>query len=355
MKINKAFWGLASITLLCLGLSIAAWWQPISDFANYYFGSLFFLEDGFNQNIYEPYLFNQHIWETGSRGIFANYTPVPPFSLLCYLPLNFWNIYTAKLVFNLLGSALFIISLWRLFQHYSIRVEYLLLIPFIFFIPIRSNLFFGQSYFFIFVFLSEGLIALNQNRHLRMALFWSLAGLLKVFPFIVILHLVLTKQWKGVLYLSVTTLVLVGVSGFFIPPAVWIDYVTEILPRMQQGEIHDSFTWIFQSMSMLLKNLLVQDTLLNPSPFFHQPWAFTIASAVYVSTILTVIVLLYQTSKANNLFRFSSLMIGGDTHLWLWKYLWVNLVAFSFTKLPQKSTFPRQARNNNSHHTITYL
>ena len=79
--------------------------------------------------------------------------------------------------------------------------------------------------------------------------------------------------------------------------AAWKFYVSAIIPRMNHGELNDSFTYVFQSAFMLLKKAFRFDQLLNPHPIADNPWIFTLGVAIFKSLILTTAVLLTRREK----------------------------------------------------------
>ena len=86
------------IGLLIIGITIN---YPIGDFGNYYYGSKLFSEGKFSVLDYQSIQhFNQQISTYGQHNYFENYTPVPPFSILFYLPFIFLNSIVAKITFN---------------------------------------------------------------------------------------------------------------------------------------------------------------------------------------------------------------------------------------------------------------
>ena len=90
---------------------------PIGDFGNYYYGSKLFIEGKFSISDYKSISkFNQQIAEYGATNFFENYIPIPPISLLCYLPFTFLSCLKAKLLFNSMSLVVFCISLRHFLQ-----------------------------------------------------------------------------------------------------------------------------------------------------------------------------------------------------------------------------------------------
>ena len=298
------YYAFLPLLLLCFFYAYKAVTFPIHDFSNYYFGGKFLAEGNFNSRIYFPYEFNKAVSDLGYQHIFANYAPNTPFLALLFLPLSFVSALTAKLIFNCISIGLLVLSIYRLFSFYKISPKYALLIPLLFLVPIKNNLLFGQVYFLLFFLLSEGWIAYQKERWKSVAFFWSLAILLKVFPALLLLVLLFKKQWKPIIYLALSFLLLFGISILFTGIDIWFFYLKEVLPKASNGEIANSFVDNYQSVFMFLKRLFVYENVENSHPFSRAYSYFPIAVLAFKIGILT---LGYFVSKAksNVLFVFS--------------------------------------------------
>ena len=144
--------GYLFIAVLCSIFTIIAIGFEPHDFANYYFGAILLEDDLFTPSIYFPHIFNLEIAALGYTNIFASYAPNTPFLALSFLPLTYFSLATAKIVFNSISLLLFIYSIRNLFKHYQISDVYLFLLPLDFFIPLRNNFLFGQIYLLLFFF-----------------------------------------------------------------------------------------------------------------------------------------------------------------------------------------------------------
>ena len=111
---------------------------PIGDFGNYYYASQFLLEGRFSPDIYEPFLFNEMVNERAPEPVFLNYTPVPPVSVLFYLPIAMIApITSAKWLFSFLGLLLFTLVYYRIVRELEIGNQPLLwLLPLVFYTPL---------------------------------------------------------------------------------------------------------------------------------------------------------------------------------------------------------------------------
>ncbi len=285
------------LLLLCSFYIFKATTFAVHDFANYYFGAQFLANENFNTSIYFPYDFNKAIADLGFQNIFVSYAPNTPFLAIFFLPFTVISVAKAKLIFNVISSLLLVYSCFRLFDFYKINKKYLLLIPFLFFVPIKNNLLFGQVYFLLFFLLSEGLIAYEKQEFKKMALCLSLTILLKVFPILLLLIFVFKKQLKPLLYTLGISLLLFSISLLFTGFEVWYFWLNSVLSKASNGEVATAFVDNYQSVFMFLKRLLIFDAAENPNSFFDYPVLF---SGLVLGFKIGLVVIGYYINKRNS-------------------------------------------------------
>lgn len=301
MKKNLTkYYALIPVALLCGYYIAKAMHFPAHDFANYYFGGKFLAEGRFDSWVYFPYEFNKAIAESGHRSIFANYAPNTPFLALFFMPFSLLPLVISKLVFNVLSAVLLLFSLKRLADFHKIPPIYLLLIPVLFFVPIKNGILFGQVYFALFFLLSESWLAYEKKAFLKMAILLSLAILLKVFPILLILVFVFRKQFRPLFYVLIGCGLLLLASAIVSGTDIWLFYLKTVLPRASNGEISTAFVPNYQSVFMFLKQLLVPDKIENPDAIFNNPGVFH--ALVLAFKIKLLVIGFYVTRKSNNSF-----------------------------------------------------
>ena len=302
-KLFETYYPLLPIITLCGFYLYQASGFVLHDFANYYFGSYFLSEGHFTSDLYFPAIFNEKISALGYTSVFTSFAPNTPFLALFFYPFHILDPYTAKIIFNLISSVLFLYSLRRIFQYYSIQPIYLVLVPFLFFIPIKNNLLFGQLYFLLFFLLAEGWLAYEKKQFFRMSLFWGIAILLKIFPVLLILFLLFRKKFKAALYLigvcAGLTLLSVAISGF----EIWVFFLKDVFPKASNGEIATAFVDNYQSFYMFTKRLLLFDPIENPNPLWNSPLFFQI---VWITLKLSLLYIgFFVSQNQDKLFAFS--------------------------------------------------
>lgn len=273
--------------LLALGFalrrSVSA---PPSDFAGYYYGGKALLH-GQWQGAYDMTTLNDRIAADGYSGAMVSYSPFPPFTSLVFAPFLIFSLPVAKIVFNILSIAVFLISLFRLTARYPTSPFLILALPFVFIVPLLNNVAFGQGYLLLFALLAGGWLAYEKERPVAAAVLWAAAILFKLFPAFLFVFLLLKKKYRQAVYLAAACALLMIPSLWLNGIASWKLYLSVILPRMAHGELNDSFTYIFQSAFMLLKRAFRYDGLLNPHPVVDSSWLFVIGVALFKAAILT--------------------------------------------------------------------
>lgn len=272
------------------------------DFANYYYAA-YFLENGkFDIQIYDPTWFNLEVTKN-TKNAFVAYAPNTPFLSILFLPFTLFSFEFSKLLFNSISLFLFTFSLFRIFKFYKIDLKYLLLLLFVFIIPIKNNLLFGQVYFLLFFLISEGFLAFKKKKLILMSLLWSFAILLKVFPILLFMFLILEKKWKAFSYLFIACLILFLSMIFINGIDSWLFYFQSILPKASNGEISTEFVKNYQSFLMFFKHLFI-DSIYNETNLFASQKMYLISLNTVKSTII-LFGIYFSFKEKNTLKKFS--------------------------------------------------
>jgi hypothetical protein len=280
---------------LLISLSFFGYWliQSITyiphDYSNSYFGAYFYLKGEFDLKIFDPYSFNKKIYDAEFRNIFASYAPNAPSTALLFIPFALLPLSLSKFIFNLITCVLFLISACRLCKHIDLPAGFVLLImPVIFFVPIRNEILFGQSYFLLFFLIIEGYLAYEHKRTILTSVLWSLAILIKIFPAIIFVLLLLKKDWKTAISLASFCMLLVISSVLLQGIDIWYEYLFHILPRNSRGEISVAYLTNYQSAHMFFKYAFLQNKDLNPNPLINSNLLFQAFQVIFKSVVLSL-------------------------------------------------------------------
>ncbi|TND04849.1 MAG: hypothetical protein FD123_3786 [Bacteroidetes bacterium] len=278
-------------TVLCLlfalaglGFAIYAYHKPVSDFGNYFFSSREAFGDKVWSNVYDVFAFNV---KYSGEGVFLNHTPVPPQSMLFYLPFRFAeDVYLSRFLFNLFGVLLFVFALHRLLRSPLLKSKtglYLLAIPAL--IPFYYNIAFGQSYTYIAAALIGMLLLYEKGKWLPASLLLAVVISLKTTPLVLLLYFILKKDWRfviGTVFICLLFLALtIPATGF----ETVYNYYAHIFPRISDGYVSDPYSTSFHGFIVILRKLFSPDALLNPQ-------ALSDAGSAWISIVSGLISLL---------------------------------------------------------------
>ena len=283
---------------------------PIHDFSNSYFSSLFFSSDFIS--IFDPYFFNKKISDLGVSGVFASFNPNPPSVAILFFPLTYLNSIAAKIAFTSFSLCLFLFSIYRLSRYKEVPIEIVfIIIPIVFFIPIKTNILFGQTYLLVTSLLIEGFLASQKKRFIWASIFWSVAIFLKLFPLIIFFYLFLKKDYKQALILFATCtiffLMAISLQGI----DIWKYYLIEVLPRTISGDLHSSYTTATQSAIMVAKYAFQADPIFNTKPLIDNKILFFIFLGSFSSFILAACSRVIKNNKSS-LFSYCFILLGAQ-------------------------------------------
>lgn len=237
----------------CLFLLAFCVKAPLGDFGNYYFGSLLYRQGWDPVLIYQDtHLFNVLIRHYEKSSFFLNYAPVPPFSLIAYTPFTFLNVYTAKLIFNLLSVSVASAGLYFwLTRQKKISFIHLLVLPGVF-LPCYYNLYQGQTYLLICGILLLLYETLYRQQPVVSGFLLAFAIALKLSPVWFLLFFLVKKQFKALLYsfIFLTLLHLPLLLQGHLELARF--YTFTIFPKLLSNEITDPLSLYNQSVHTFL-------------------------------------------------------------------------------------------------------
>ena len=310
IQVNKLLLAQVLCILFCSYWIFESYRYPPGDFANSYMGAYFQINEGLDADLFDPFTFNRKTSDAGFEGMFLSYNPNPPSAALLFTPFALLPIKESKLLFNCLSALLFLVTLGRLARHLRIETRIVLLfIPLIFFIPIRNQILFGQTYFLLLFLLSEGYLAYQKEKYPLASVLWAIAIFLKIFPAIVILLLISDKNLKASVWLSVTCLVglilCVAIQGM----DMWITYTFQVLPANLKGEITSSYATNYQSANALFRHLFVYNADLNPEPLLSSKLLFHLFDVLFKTFVLGYAVLFAREQQG--IIRMGVLLLAG--------------------------------------------
>lgn len=289
---------------LCLYFLFSSYLMPLHDFSNSYFSARL-LHDGIPPEtvIFDIHAFNNYIWELGYTDVFVDFYVNSPFTLSAFYPLAYIdNPYIAKLTFNSISIALFLIGLVLLAKKTLYNSRWILLvIPVIFYVPIRNQILFGQSYFIILFCVILGYYFLDKKKKHLTGFFLGFAVLLKFFPVFYGIPLAFQKKWKTIGWCILGTIV-VGVIGVSITGyPLWEAYFLDILPHTFLSNTTTDYRPNYQSLDVFFKTLFVEDAYYNPKAWIADGRIYGFANWITKAIILGSAIAISIRKKNNTL------------------------------------------------------
>ena len=282
----------------------------LHDFSNSYFSARM-IRDGFSPTqLFDIYEFNSYIWNLGYPDVLVDFYINSPFTISFFYPLSYIeNPYIAKAIFNLIGIVLFIWSLNELIQKkFDRKYSILLGLPILFFVPIRNQILFGQSYFLVFSLIIFGFLFMENKREGIGASLLSFAVLLKIFPVFYGAILLFYKGWKAILFGILSLLILILFSIYISNFSLWETYIMEIIPNAILNNSTVDFRYNAQSFDVFLRTLFIEDAYYNPNALFNSERMYVLIKWMFKSVIIAFVIGLSFKNKSN-LFKLLSIWI----------------------------------------------
>ena len=309
-------------------LLVVSMQHRLGDFANYYFGSWLLMQDRFTTAVYDVASFNALIHDF-FPGLFLNHATLPPLSAVVFVPFTYFDVPIAKVFFNAISAVIFCFALVRLSHRFLYQP---LLAVALLAMPILSNLQQGQVYLLLFALLSEGYLALEKGNFKTVGVLWSFAIVLKLFPAILLLFLLLEKQFKALAFVLIACFLWILITLPFVPIDTWMLFAFEHVPRLLKGEINDPFSSTYQTFGVWLNQVLVHNDLFNPTPWRNWPIVAAILKFTIQLKLIFLLVLGAKKLKTNfekfALYVFIGFFISGYSSTYALVFLGFPLIAF---------------------------
>lgn len=327
--------------------------MPLHDFSNSYFPARL-LHDGVAPEtvIFDIHSFNSYIWELGYTEELVDFYVNSPFTVAAFYPLAYIeNPYTAKLIFNCISILLFLIGLALLAKKTLGNTKWLLLaIPILFYVPIRNQILFGQSYFIILFCVIAGYYFLDKKKEYLTGVFLGFAVLLKFFPVFYGIPLAFQKKWKTIgwciLGTAIVCVVGISITGY----SLWESYFFDILPHTFLSNTTTDYRPNYQSLDVFFKTLFVEDAYYNPNAWIANERIYGFANWITKAIILGSAIAI-SIRKKNNILALlaiwvTTLFLTQDRTATYAQILWI---------IPLFVVFPLSRKRLNLHYKLVIL
>ena len=284
---------------------------PLHDFSNAYFSTRLLINQPESiRSIYDIFEFNQFIWELGYNEVLADFYVNSPFIMFLMYPLALLkDAYLAKAIFNIISIIFFLVALYRLFKRDDRNeVNIVLLIPLIFFIPIRNQILFGQFYFLIFTLVTLSFLWFENRRFALGGVTLGVASLIKIFPVFLAVPLLFSSRKKTLSWFIIGGITVLGLCVSLLGIKVWNLYLFEIIPNAINNNSLVNFQIDSQSLDVFLKILFVKDDYYNPNALFDNYWVYFVLKTI-VKIVVFGVALCATFQKKNDIFAMLSIWV----------------------------------------------
>ncbi|WP_299098580.1 glycosyltransferase family 87 protein [uncultured Winogradskyella sp.] len=281
---------------------------PLHDFANSYFPAHIVANSATPESVlFDIYEYNNYIWNIGYKEVLGDFYLNSPFNTVAFYPfIVIEDAYLAKAIFNGLCSLLFLLAIYSLFKRFG-RKTFLLVtaIPVLFYVPLRNQMLFGQTYFLVFTLVVFAFLWIEKRKSISGGGLLVLGALLKVFPVAYGIPLLFKSRWKAILAAIVLGVVIFSLSIWLTGFSLWETYFFEVLPNAIKNKSTVNFQYNAQSIDVFLKTLFVQDAYYNPDALFSNVKLGVFIKWVFKSIIFGIAISLSFSNKKKLLALFS--------------------------------------------------
>jgi len=267
---------------------IPAWNYLNSDFPNYYLIARLYREGYPLERVYEWTWLQRQKDHRGIEQPLVSFIPSTLPSALVVTPWCSLPPLQAKrwwLMANLAFLGLIALLLKRMTKLGWTRIA---LLMFLAVIPLHNSFLFGQMHILVLLLLTVAAWLYFKEWHFLSGLPLALAAAIKIYPALFLIFFGFRKQWRAVTGLAVGLITAATGSVYFFGTAACRLYVREILPRAFRGETIDPYSVAWNSITALLRRLLIAEPELNPAPVAHAPGLYALLHALIHSLIFVV-------------------------------------------------------------------
>ncbi len=255
-----------------------------TDFPNYYVSARLALKGNFDR-VYDDAWFQDQIQSLGINQM-GKFSPFPPISAFVVMPLVWLGPLNALRAWSVINIAvLFCLTalLSKMLKKDWLWCSLVLLLSGH---ALINNFRFGQFYLILTFMTLCSLFLWQRDRRWLSGALAGIGAAVKYFPIIMLPLLISRREWRIVLSLFLTLLLLFVGSAALLGVQPYLHFASGVLLPHLSGNIQDQFSPSFQSWNSLFRRLLIFDPVLNPNPLFNSSAAYSASlGAVYLAVL----------------------------------------------------------------------
>jgi Glycosyltransferase family 87 len=285
----------AALAALLLWKGILPGWRVLNtDFPNYYLVARL-LREGYGLDRIYDWVWLQRIKDHwGLDQALVGFAGLTPFSALPLVPFSIFSAIIAKRLWILTNVLLLCSSVELMSRVTSLGRRRIWLLSLLAIFPLRTSFLLGQMHLVVLFLLVSAYYFHRKGRQVACGVCLGVAGLLKVYPFLLGGYFLCKRQWRPAFAMLGSTLLLVGVGYLWMGSDVLHIYATQILPRSVQGEILDPYNVQAASGAALFHRLLIAEPALNPVPLLNSPLLYAVLYPLWQLAILVPLLAVFS-------------------------------------------------------------
>jgi Glycosyltransferase family 87/WD40-like Beta Propeller Repeat len=280
-------------TASCIALAALLLWKGIipgwrvlhTDFPNYYLVARL-IREGYSLDRIYDWIWLQRIKDHwGIDQPLVGFAGLTPFSALPLVPLSLFAALTAKRLW-IAGNVLLLgVAVEALNKITDLGRRRIWLLCLLCIFPLRTTFLLGQMHLLVLDLLVLACVFQRKQRPFACGACLSIAGMLKIYPFLFAAFFLWKRQWKAFLGILCATAGFLGLSVLALGTGIVQTYFGEILPRSLAGEILDPYSAQSGSMAALLHRLFLYEPQLNPSPLWNSPLLYSLVYPAWQAVV----------------------------------------------------------------------
>lgn len=315
-----------------------------TDFPNYYTAAVLVSQHQPLRNFYDWTWFARQMNYAGNGTQLGAYTPQTPLTMVPMVALAGLPPQTAKRIWLVCNLLFLGAAIWLLSRISGFRLETIWLLAFCGYFSLRTNFHYGQYYVFLLFLLTTAFYFLDRRRDWVSGITTGIAFGLKLYGGPFLLLFAFKRQWKALLGMTATVLLLAGVAvALFGPADVWY-YATQILPRsLEMGQV-DPYNPGDAAIATVLMRSFMGEPELNPHPLWQAPWLLFFLRS-FISLVIVAFLLLgvarRRTTDRHDFawFMIAVLLLSTNTASYTYILLFLPLVLLLEKSAPVRNVF----------------
>jgi hypothetical protein len=264
---------------------VPAWRSLNTDFPNYLLAATLYRKGFPFERVYDWVWFERQKDHAGWAAGIVGFIPLTPFSALLFVPLTGLAPLAAKHVWLVLNLAFLCLVAWLLRRLTRLSLLHAALLMLLTVVPLQTSFMFGQQHLLVLLLLTLAAWCHVREKDATAGALLAVAAAIKIYPALFGLYFLVKRRWRAASALALTGICLFAVALIVFGAETVRVYVTEVLPRALAGEGNDPYYAGFNTPTVVLRRLFIEEPDLNPHPALHAPLAFALLSPL-VATLL---------------------------------------------------------------------